>query len=172
MTFYRARWWCAAAALVLLLPGVRVWNHYHQPRLLHPGDRLTPLALSELTGQRFVLAPTGHVQVINIFATWCTPCRDEMPGFASAAQRLRARGIDVIGIDQAENGAQVARFKEEFKIGFPLYIDTSGITHAALGARLIPTTILVGSDGRIKWIHPGPVSPLEILTLASAKDQG
>lgn len=144
-----------------------MWHHFDHPRLLHAGDRLSAIQLTSLNGAGYRLAPSGHPQLINIFATWCGPCRDEMPDLTAAAQQLTARGVQVIGIDQDESGAQVTRFAREFGITFPLYIDSDGITHAALGARLIPTTIYVDTDGRIKWIHPGPLSHRDLLTLAT-----
>jgi thiol-disulfide isomerase/thioredoxin len=171
MKVFRARWWVAAAALLALVPGARLWHHFHPPHLLHAGDRLVPIALSSLSGARYTLAPTGRPQIINIFATWCTPCRMEMPGFVAAAKRLKARGIDVVGIDQEESGARVARFAQEFGLKYPLYIDTDGITHAVLGARLIPTTIFVGGDGRIRWIHPGPVTEHDLIALAETEKE-
>jgi thiol-disulfide isomerase/thioredoxin len=162
MVNLRARWWVAAAALLALALGVRVWNHFHHPHLLHAGDRLSALDVSSLTGTRLTLSPAGRPQLIHIFATWCMPCRIEMPLFAAAAPQLERRGFDVIGIDQQESGSQVARFAEEFDITYPLYIDTTGITHTVLGARFIPTTLLVGSDGRIRWIHPGPMTEKDL----------
>lgn len=172
MKVLRARWWVAAAVLLALLPGARLWHHFHPPQLLHAGDRLAPIGLSSLSGSPYTLRPAGRPQIINIFATWCTPCRMEMPGFAAAAARLKARGIDVVGIDQEESGERVARFAREFGLTYPLYIDTDGITHAVLGARLIPTTIFVDADGRIRWIHPGPITERDLTTLALTGEAG
>lgn len=167
MKLLRARWWVAAAAVLALVCWPRVWHHFNEPRLLHPGDRLVPIALTSLSGASFTLESHGKPQIINIFATWCGPCRLEMPGFAAAAARLRAQGIDVVGIDQEESGASVSSFAREFGLTFPVYIDTDGITHAVLGARLIPTTIFVDANGRIRWIHPGPITPRDLRILAN-----
>lgn len=96
-----------------------------------------------------------------------------MPDLALAAERLRERGVEVIGIDQSESGPAVARFVKEFGVRFPVYIDTTGITHRVLGARFIPTTIYVDRDGRIRWIRPGPLTAREFTTFARiAEDAG
>lgn len=161
-------WWLLAAALVALPVGVHAWRHVHRPHLLHAGDRLTPLQLTAMSGGSFVLRPSGRPEIINVFATWCPPCRMETPQFAAAAGRLRADGIDVVGIDQQEGSSAVAAFAKDFHVPYPIYIDTSGITQAAVGARIIPTTVFVGADGRIRWIHSGPMSGEELL--ASVKE--
>ena len=171
MRIVRARWLVAGAALVAFALGLRVYHHFDRARVLHPGDRLTPLALTTLSGGPVTLAaPASRPQVINIFATWCVPCRIETPGFALAAKRLEERGIQVVGIDQQEAPEQVARFKSAFGLQYPVYIDSNGLTHSVLGARMIPTTIFIGADGVIKWVHPGPMSAEDLLTLAGAKE--
>ncbi len=124
-----------------------------------------PIALSSISGTPYTLAPAGRPQIINIFATWCGPCRSETPGFVLAASRLRAHGVQVIGIDQQESGTQVSRFVRDFGLTYPVYIDTTGITHHVLGARLIPTTIYVDGSGRIRWIRPGPLTEGELTHL-------
>lgn len=173
MNVLRARWWIAAAALLALAPGVRLWRHVHQVPVLHAGDRLISLPLSSLNGSSYRFSPPGRPQLINVFATWCTPCRMEMPAFTVLAQRLRERGIDVVGIDQQESGGAVAQFAREFHVTYPLLIDSSGITHRVFGSRYIPTTIFVDRDGTIRWIHPGPLSEHDMTTLTVAlKDAG
>jgi thiol-disulfide isomerase/thioredoxin len=115
----------------------------------------------------YTLRPAPRPTVINVFATWCTPCREETPGFAAAAARLRARGIDVVAIDQEESPAAVWQFAKAFELSYPVYIDTTGVTHDLLGARVIPTTILVNRAGVIVWEHAGPLTQAELLAAIS-----
>jgi thiol-disulfide isomerase/thioredoxin len=164
-------WWLALIALLALPVGVRAWHHFHRPHLLHAGDSLTPLRLSALPGGTFVLRPGGRPQLINVFATWCPPCRMETPQFAAVAQRLQAHGVQVVGIDQQEGAAAVRAFARDFNVSYPLFIDTSGITQAVVGARIIPTTVFVGADGRIKWIHSGPMTGDELTALVKESDR-
>lgn len=163
MKFLTGRGWAAAAALaVLALAAVR-FEHDRQYRMLHTGDRLVPLRVASINGAPFTLRSDGRPMVINVFATWCGPCRAEAPGLAQAARRLRARGIDVVGIDQQEGGAQVRQFARDFSVPYPLYVDSVGITHTVLGARMIPTTLYVDASGVIRWEHAGPISTEELL---------
>ncbi len=172
MKVVRARWWIAAAAIVALVPGVRVWHHFFPPETLRAGDRLVPIGLSSLSGDAYTLEPDGRPQIIHVFATWCGPCRDEMPAFARAADNLRTEGIGVIAIDQQENAATVAAFAREFHLTFPVVIDARNVTHSILGARLIPTTIFVDGNGIIRWEHPGPMTPNELFHLGEPVNRG
>ncbi|HKU68025.1 MAG TPA: TlpA disulfide reductase family protein [Candidatus Baltobacteraceae bacterium] len=163
----RARWWLAGVVLVaLVLVGARLERHYHH-HVLRTGDRLVPIQVSSLYGSAYTLSPAHRPTIINVFATWCTPCREETPGFAAAARGLRARGFDLVGIDQEESAAAVSAFAQEFALPYPVYIDTTGVTHDLLGARVIPTTILVNGDGVIVWEHAGPLTVHDLLAAIS-----
>jgi len=153
-------------ALAVLVPlGVR-YEHHLRHHLLHPGDYLIPISVATIDGGSATIAANSHPQIINVFATWCVPCRMEMPAFAAAARKLRRAGVDVIGVDQEESGAQVAQFAREFSLNYPLYIDHNGITHDVLGARMIPNTIYVDARGVIRWQHAGPMTAQDLEQLS------
>lgn len=153
------------ALLVLALLAVRYERHLHH-RLLHTGDAFTPISVATLTGSRAMLAASGRPTVINVFATWCGPCREEAPAFSALAKRLERRGVLVIGIDQEEGADEVAAFAREFRLGYPLYIDRTNVTHDILGARMIPNTIYVDASGIIRWQHAGPLTAQDLAQLA------
>ena len=171
----------AAAALIVLacvaIPQTRVvaYRVLHAvgisrgPRTLQTGDQLTQLKLTSLAGTPVTLANTGHPQIINVFATWCTPCKAETPGLARAAATMRASGVELVGIDQSEPGAVVERFVRENDLRYPIYVDGDGsVTHKVLGARFIPTTIVVDRHGIIRFEHSGPLSQGDFSALATA----
>lgn len=81
---------------------------------------------------------------------------------------LRARGIDVVGIDQQENAPAVSLFAQHFAVPYPLYIDSTGVTHDLLGARMIPTTMFIDARGVIRWEHAGPLSRDDFLRAAAS----
>lgn len=171
MSTARARWWLAGAALAAFILGAaRVEQHFHH-HVLHTGDRLLPIAVSSLYGGSYTFTPAQRPTVINIFATWCTPCREETPGFAAAAKDLRAHGVDIVAIDQEESADAVTRFVKEFDLPYRVYIDTSGVTHDLLGARVIPTTIVVNAQGIIVWEHAGPLTAAQLLGAISQTGQ-
>ncbi len=166
MRIVQARRWAAGAVMAALV----AWGvHHHflaRTHVLRPGDRLVTLPLSSLSGSRAFLRPSGRAQVINVFATWCPPCREETPAFAAFASRLAQRGIEVVGIDQQENPAAVARFMQQFALPYMVLIDEGTITHNVLGARVIPTTIYVDATGVIRWERSGPMSTQDFESLS------
>lgn len=161
-------WWVALAAVFALAFAVRVVHHFSAPHALHPGDRLVPLALSSLDGNPVTVAPSGKAEFINVFATWCPPCRMETPDVVHLANVLAARGVQFVGIDQQESPAQVQRFRNEFGMRYPVYIDETNLTHTVLGARMIPETVFVDAGGVIRWMHEGPLSAADVQTIAQA----
>ena len=167
MESIRGSRWLAGVALVVAAAVLLAVHHARDHvRLLHPGDRLAGIRVASLNGMPVALGRTGHTRIINIFATWCTECIAEMPDLAAAARKLQQRGVDVIGIDQEESSSKVEQFAQQYGLSYPLYIDNDGITHAALGARYIPTTIVVAADGTILSEHIGPLSESDFLRLA------
>lgn len=171
MSTARARWWLAGAVLAAFVLGGARLEHYFHHHVLHTGDRMLPISVSSLYGEPYTFSPPQRPTVINVFATWCMPCREETPGFAAAAKDLRARGVDVVAIDQEESTDAVSRFRREFGLTYPVYIDTSGVTHDLLGARVIPTTIVLNARGIIVWEHAGPLTPAQLLAAVSETGQ-
>jgi thiol-disulfide isomerase/thioredoxin len=136
------------------------------PRAFSTGQPLGTLELTSLDGStQSVRAQPGRRLLINVFATWCVPCRAETPFLISVAPRLRSQGIDVVGVDQAETPASVARFVESFGVAYPTYVDPNRWSPLSLDARVIPTTILVGPDNVVRAIHVGPLDPGELIAM-------
>jgi thiol-disulfide isomerase/thioredoxin len=112
-------------------------------------------------GSRFRLADHvgREVVVINFFATWCGPCRAEMPELQRYAERLAADGkpFVLIGMDVQETPEQVDRFVRGLGLTFPVAIDGSGDIVSRYGVTAFPTTIVVGADGRIKLYQAGAI---------------
>lgn len=153
-----------AAALMAALFFARPYLHVHH--VLRPGEHMTALNLLSRDGRAVrILPPSHHPRILNVFATWCGPCALEAASFAKVTPTLSHRGIEFVGIDQREGPRRVAAFAQRFGLHYPMYIDNSGITHDLLGARMIPTTILVSKDGVIRWEHAGPLTGRELLRL-------
>ena len=90
----------------------------------------------------------GRVVLMNLWASWCTPCRQEMPALERFA-REEAGKVVVLGVDQGESAGVAAAFARERGVTFPILVDESeqyGSTYAAIG---LPTTIVVGRNGTI-----------------------
>lgn len=170
------------AATSLAVPGAQPFFHrvarhvgLEAPaRILGVGDTLDVLNVESLKGGTAAIAPAnGRIRVINVFATWCTECRTEIPQLTRLAPKLAAANVDIIGIDQQEDPAQVGRFANAFAMRYPVYVDADGTTRQVLGARVIPTTLIVDGRGIIRFVRVGALNAGELSALiAAARSEG
>ncbi len=96
----------------------------------------------------------GQPVVINFWATWCPPCREEMPELAKAYARYRDQGLVVLAINDAEAHDQVAAFMQEFGLSLPVIIDPQGEVMRAYKTNALPSTFFIDRRGivRVRWI--------------------
>lgn len=125
--------------------------------------RIAPdFELTTLDGETIRLADHVGKKVIllNFFATWCGPCKREMPELVSFAEAQRERPFLLLGIDGDEERGDVEAFLQQFNVRYPVGIDTSSIQRA-YRVRSYPTTVLIGADGRIKQYRVGAIHDAE-----------
>jgi len=129
-------------------------------------------SLTDLNGQSHRLSDyRGKVVVVNFWATWCPPCREEMPSLDRAAQRLARDGILVLGVASGESLEKVAAFQGRFPVGFPLLPDASGKVMRGWPGVGLPNTFVVDRRGRIayaaggrrEWDDPQLLAPIRLL---------
>jgi thiol-disulfide isomerase/thioredoxin len=116
----------------------------------------------------YFVPPRGHVTFVNVFATWCPPCRTETPDLVRFAADAAKHGIAVIGIDRAESARQVDAFRSQYGITYPYLIDSGRDTKTVLGARAMPTTIVVDAHGIVRADVTGPLTYSALERLAAA----
>src|SRR5258708_29935506 len=109
-----------------------------------------------LDGKPFDLAAEhGNVVFLNVWATWCGPCRSEMPFLQSMQDQYAARGLKVIGVSVDEGGtADVNAFLAAQKIRYPSAIDPEGRIANILQTTVLPTSVLIDRTGHIVWKDP------------------
>ncbi|HSH45069.1 MAG TPA: TlpA disulfide reductase family protein, partial [Longimicrobiales bacterium] len=134
--------------------------------LPHSPAPLPDITFRNREGHRFRIADfRGQVVLLNIWATWCAPCREEMPDLQTLADRYEADGLQVVGvsIDQAGARAQVRRFVDRHDIGFAILHDPEGRVSRVFGTVGVPETILIDERGRIhaRWTGRIPVAEAE-----------
>lgn len=100
----------------------------------------------------------GKIVVLNLWASWCPPCRAEMPDLQRLYGTYRGRGVVVLGVDQGESRRQAASFARSLGIEYPILLDRDqqyGRIYAALG---LPTTAIVDRTGTVVDAFDGPLS--------------
>jgi len=124
------------------------------------------LTLRDLSGaEQRLSALKGRIVVLNFWATYCVPCRTEMPDLAAIQNEYAALGVQVVGAsaDAPEDRAKVLQFVKETKLNFPIWMGatTVDLMRFGLGAAL-PGTIIIGRDGRIVKVISGIVNQAEL----------
>lgn len=115
------------------------------------GFRAPNFRLKNLDGKEVSLAShKGHVVFINFWATWCTPCRAEMPSMEALYRDYNDQGLEILAISNDIQGESVVRpFVEELKLSYPILLDSDFRVDDKYLIRSVPTTILIGRDGII-----------------------
>ena len=120
------------------------------------GGAAPPLALEDLQGRTHRLADyRGRVVLVNFWATWCEPCREEMPSMEKLRASLAGRPFEILAVNLAEPRSRIEKFLDLMPLGFPILLDRDGSTARAWRARLLPASFLVGRDGRIRYVAYG-----------------
>ena len=91
------------------------------------------------------------VVLINFWATWCEPCRDEMPSMQKLEERLRGQPFVILGVNHGEAESRVRQFVERERIGFTILLDPNQEAPRAWRVRILPGSFLVGKDGRVRY---------------------
>ena len=159
------RWALVGWPLVLVLFAVAVLllvRDYHvarDTRAHSPIGRIAPDAtVSTLDGNaRRLLGAARRPTWLNFFATWCVPCKSEMPQIEQRYRRLSARGLAVVGVDQQESPDQVRRFARALGVTFPLVVD-QGSAAGAYRVFALPTSVFIDAHGVIRALHVGAMS--------------
>jgi cytochrome c-type biogenesis protein len=102
----------------------------------------------------------GDVVLLNIWATWCHPCRTEIPELERLYQQHKARGLTVVGvsIDAGGEDDAVRDFAREYGMTFPVWRDADGRVSTVFGAIGVPATYLIDRAGTLRWRKVGPIA--------------
>jgi thiol-disulfide isomerase/thioredoxin len=120
------------------------------------GRRAPDFDLAAIDGGRVSLAGLqGKPVVVNFFATWCTPCKKELPAFQALSAQYADRGLTFLLVDMQEDPDDVAVFLGELGVSLPAVVDSSGEVGKTYRVRGLPSTFFVGRDGVIKQAQLG-----------------
>ncbi|HIE53784.1 MAG TPA: TlpA family protein disulfide reductase, partial [Chromatiaceae bacterium] len=118
-----------------------------------PGKPQAPqFELTDIDGRIYRLSDyRGKVLIVNFWATWCPPCREEMPSMERAWQEIKDQQMVMIAINVGEDEDAVFQFTASYPVTFPLLLDQDSEVAGAWGVRGLPTTYVVDPQGRIVY---------------------
>lgn len=116
--------------------------------------------LEKYDGGRISLASLkGNMVILTFWATWCAPCKVEMPTLEAAYGKHGGKGVTVVGVNYQQEKPQVKKFAESNKMTFPIVMDTDGKASDAYNVPGLPTTFFIDADGKLAGYHEGIVKP-------------
>jgi thiol-disulfide isomerase/thioredoxin len=104
----------------------------------------------------------GKGVYLNFFASWCVPCKAEVPSIAQLSKAFAKRGVVVIGVDELESPDAARGFVARFKLPYPIGLDDSGALGAAYGLIGMPLSVFIGRDGKIAMRRSGQLTEAQI----------
>jgi thiol-disulfide isomerase/thioredoxin len=152
-----------AVLAVALVAGLYLVNQLWIAPALHTqamsdGDHpeAPAISLTDIEGKKLDLADyKDKVVVLDFWATWCGPCRIQIPGFVEMQNKYAHQGFSVIGISLDDEPQPVVQFYKEFKMNYPVAVGNQRVAEIYGGILGLPTTFVIGRDGRIYAKHVG-----------------
>lgn len=97
----------------------------------------------------------GEVVLLNFWASWCGPCRQEMPLLDSLQQRYSKLGFSVVGVNVDKDSALADKMLRDIPVTFPVLLDNTGSVSASYNVSAMPTTVIIDRDGNMRYLHKG-----------------
>lgn len=144
---------------LLLITAIGAMAMASEPR------KAPPLAGSTANGASVDLASLkGKVVVVNFWATWCGPCRAEIPDFISVYGEYKSKGLEIVGVSLDEGGwSDVTPYVQRSKINYPIILGDRRVARVWGGIQAIPTTFIIDKQGNIAASHVGLMSKAQLL---------
>jgi len=132
-------------------------SRFARQRAVSAEGTLAPdFSLRQLTGQELSLSRyQGKVVLLDFWATWCDPCRDEIPHFVELQNRYGGQGLQIIGVSMDDGPEPVRDFYQRFKMNYPVVMGNAKIGELYGGVLGLPIAFVIARDGRIVVKHVG-----------------
>ncbi|HBE91215.1 MAG TPA: TlpA family protein disulfide reductase [Gammaproteobacteria bacterium] len=112
----------------------------------------------------------GEVVLINFWASWCGPCRQEMPVLSELHDKYKALGFTVLGVNVEEEPGKARRLLKEMQVSFPVLLDNESVVSKQYNVVAMPSTVLVDRNGNMRYLHKGYKPGLEDVYLQQIRD--
>jgi cytochrome c biogenesis protein CcmG/thiol:disulfide interchange protein DsbE len=152
--------WIATGAITLLVLGLLGYALTGRSvEQLQPGSPVPDFQLAALDGSPMNLADyQGQVIVVNFFASWCAPCRQEAAGLEQTWRQYQPQGVQFLGIAYKDAGSKAQAFLEEFGVSYPSGVDPGNRTAHVYGVTGVPETFVVDRAGLLVQHVVGPIT--------------
>jgi len=151
--------WLAAGLIAILVLALLGYGLTTTQASLQVGSPAPEVDLTALDGSSLNLADQrGRVVVINFFASWCPPCREEAAGVQQVWNDYQLRGVQFYGIAYKDAASPAQAFLNEFGVTYPSAIDPGSRTARAYGITGVPETFVIDQQGQLARHFPGPVT--------------
>lgn len=112
--------------------------------------------LKSLAGDNLKLSEMrGEVVMLNFWASWCGPCRQEMPILEKIYQKYRPLGFTLLGVNVEEDSEEAKRYLKDVEVNFPILFDNRNQVSQLYHIIAMPSTILIDRDGQLRYLHQG-----------------
>jgi len=97
----------------------------------------------------------GNIVLVNFWASWCGPCRQELPAFEALYQEYQDLGVEILAVNVDDEAEKAKVLLQDIEVSFPVLFDTSGEVSQLYDVSAMPTTVIVDRDGNVRLLHPG-----------------
>ncbi|MDQ6685951.1 MAG: TlpA family protein disulfide reductase [Pseudomonadota bacterium] len=132
------------------------------PAAIAPSSSAPDFTLHAMSGSNLRLSEQrGRVVMVNFWATWCGPCRQEMPQLSRLYDRYRASGFVLLGVNVDDDAGKAAEVATKLGVSFPVLLDTDKRVSKLYDLSTMPSTVLIDRDGKVRYVHRGYLSGYE-----------
>lgn len=162
--------WLLIGGLVAVIVGLAFFALPEPVGKVSEGDVAPDYSLADMAGVRQSM-PKGKVVLLNFWATWCPPCRDEMPSMVELYKQLHAEGLEVVAASVDKDMGKLTSFVREYELPFQVLRDTDKTVSLGYGVVRYPETFLIDRSGKVrfhligavKWTDPTVLKAIRLM---------